>query len=59
MEVDHLISAPIADHYKERPMVGFDAICDEGWYSRVELFADHCCYMRLDERRDGESTINF
>lgn len=34
----YLISTLVSDHDKETSMVGFDAICDEGWYSRIQLF---------------------
>jgi hypothetical protein len=34
----NLISSLVTDHDEETSMVGFDAICDECWYPRVQLF---------------------
>jgi len=36
--VTNLISSLVSDHDEETSMVGFNAICDECWYPRVQLF---------------------
>jgi hypothetical protein len=36
--VTDLVSTLVSDHDEETSMVGFNAICDECWYPRVQLF---------------------
>jgi hypothetical protein len=39
MEVDDLVSAPVADEHNEGPVVLLDIVVDEGREARVELLA--------------------